>query len=91
MSQFWGRLFEEEDGESTYYKFPGVTLAVYLHTSRVLLHIETLLEQVMCLKRLVTAAFESLDLIRGIPTYRVGRLCIELVHSQTVPMEITIS
>ena len=74
MSQFWGKLFEEEDGESTYYKFPEITLAVYLHTSRVLLHIETLLEQVMCLKRLVAAAFESLELIGGIPTYGVHRL-----------------
>lgn len=54
----------------TYYKFLVVTLAGDLHTLRVLS--ERLLEQVRCLKKLVTTAFRSLELmgIGGILTYR---------------------
>ena len=42
-----------------FYKFPRITLAVYVTYLRVLKCIEALAEHVVCLKRLKTSAFGS--------------------------------
>ena len=67
-----------------FYNFPRITVAVYFTEFKsIIVYIEALAEQVVCLKRPITSAFESSQplLLYGangrvcaIPTYRVYRL-----------------